>query len=242
MIKAFSLGIFLLVCSDSLFADTRVWDFNDIEPGSTPAGWKIMSAESSPSNATVDHDGTPTVTWAAKEVTTVPGASEGNMVMSLTAHNGSSYEYGHHCWTDELEFSDGTIEVDMAAHDGKKGHMGIAFRIQDKNTYYAIRFQSNNGDVQTIDVKDGVIQYRTSSTRVASLAGYDIWRKLKVVVEGANIKVFVDDQQYLDYTDDTDPITAAGGFGLFSRGDVSLVSFDNFSVTAENIASVKPNQ
>lgn len=239
MVNIFSFIAVCIMYSLSLFADTVVWDFNDVELGSIPDGWQTMSGESSPNGATVTHDGSPTANWEAVEDATSPDTAADNRVMAMTEHNGSVYAHGHHCWTNEIEFTDGTIEVDMVGRDTEKGHMGVSFRIKDHKTFYAIRFQAANGDVQTIDVNDGQIQYRTSSAST-DLQGFDTWRKLKVEVEGNNIKVSVNDQQYLDYTDDSDPITEAGGVGLFSRGDVSIVSFDRLSVTADDITSVNP--
>lgn len=221
----------------SLFADTIVWDFNDVGLGSIPDGWQTMSGETSPNGATVTSDGSPTVTWEAVEDATSPDTAADNRVMAVTKHNGSVYAHGHHCWTNEIEFSDGTIEVDMVGRDTEKGHMGVSFRIKDNKTFYAIRFQAANGDLQTIDVNDGNIQYRTSQAST-NLQGFDTWRKLKVEVAGNNIKVSVNGQQYIDYTDTSDPITEAGGVGLFARGDVSIVSFDRLTVSGDDITSI----
>lgn len=221
----------------SLFADTIVWNFNDVDLGSIPHGWQTMSGESSPNGATVTSDGSPTVKWEAVEDATSPDTAADNRVLAMTGHNGSVYADGHHCWTNEIEFSDGTIEVDMVGRDTEKGHMGVSFRIKDHKTFYAIRFQAANGDLQTIDVNNGNIQYRTSSAST-DLQGFDTWRKLKVEVAGNNIKVSVNGQQYIDYTDTSDPITEAGGVGLFSRGEVSIVSFDRLTVSGDDITSV----
>jgi hypothetical protein len=196
-----------------------------------------MSGESSPNGATVTHDGSPTVTWEAVEDATSPDTAADNRVMAMTEHSGSVYAHGHHCWTNQIEFSDGTIEVDMVGRDTEKGHMGVSFRIKDHKTFYAIRFQAANGDLQTIDVNNGNIQYRTSQAST-NFQGFDTWRKLKVEVKGNNIKVSVNDQQFIDYTDTSDPITEAGGVGLFARGDVSIVSFDRLTVSGDDITSI----
>ncbi|MFC1584537.1 family 16 glycoside hydrolase [Fibrobacterota bacterium] len=238
-INFFSFVTAFTVCSIALFAGTLVWDFEDVELGAIPDGWQAMSGESSPSGAAVTTDGSATVTWEAIEDATAPDATDENRVMAVTGHSGSVYEHGHHCWTDEIEFSDGTLEVYLVGRDTERGHMGVSFRISDHNTFYAVRLQAANGDLQTIDVKDGNIEYRTSSV-ATGFEGPDTWHKLTVEVAGNNIIVSVDDEQFIDYTDETDPITESGGVGLFSRGDVSIVSFDDFSVTADNIVAVKP--
>jgi len=46
--------------------------------------------------------------------------TKGNRVLAVTGNNGA-YADGHHCWTDDVVFADGTIEVDLV---GRK--MGLA--------------------------------------------------------------------------------------------------------------------
>jgi hypothetical protein len=58
-----------------------------------------------------------------------------------------------------------------------------------------------------------------------------------VEVAGATIKAYLNNVLKWSGTD-TNPITEAGGVGAYSRGDVALVAWDNFTVTGEGIGPV----
>ena len=222
------LAVFIIV-TVAYSAETRVYNFDDLTTGSIPEGWKVMSGFTSGFKVE-EGDGSPKVTFKAVEDAGAPGAKQGNKVIKMAEHHGSIYEHGHHLWTDEISFTDGILEVDMMAHSGPiRGHCGIAFRIQDQKNFFAVRFHTSGGNVATSKVKDGKIEWAKKKANT-NVKGYDKWYHFKIVVKGANTKVFLDDIQYLDYTD-PNPITAAGGVGLYSRGDTSLVSFDNFKIT-----------
>jgi hypothetical protein len=64
------------------------------------------------------------------------------------------------------------------------------------------------------------------------------WQKLKVVVNGTNIKVYLDDGLKLDYTDTVLPIIF-GGFS-FNIAPDSKVFFDDINVTVGELTQMTP--
>jgi hypothetical protein len=57
---------------------------------------------------------------------------------------------------------------------------------------------------------------------------------LKVEVSGAASKAYLNGVLKWSVTD-PNPLTEAGGVGAYSRGDVALVSWDNFTVTGDGV-------
>jgi hypothetical protein len=208
--------------------------FDDVPTGSLPAGWTIMSALT---GAPVDP--TPHVIYQVTEDSTAPGSGAGNKVLKLTQHTTPLYDDGNHCWTNSIQFLDGTISADIMASDTKKGHCGFSFRIKDHKNYYGLRYSIIRGNIALFKVKNGSGDAVTG-TAIAiedALKGPNKWVNLKVEVAGATIKAFLNNELKWSATD-TNPITEAGGVGVYSRGDVALVSWDNFTVTGEGIGPV----
>ncbi len=222
---AVSIGAFILQsCGGSI-----TYDFDDVALGEIPEGFEMLSVRSNRGQNSTDAPTTPTSEYQAVEDESAPNAESGNRVMKVEPTNNPLYEHAHILWTDELDFTDGIVQVDLKATDNQKGHGGVVWRFQDHTNYYAVRYQNMNGDVRIIRVKDGQVSWESTPSHTAP-TDFDQWRTLRVEVEGNNIRVYIDDVQFIDFTDDN-PGSDAGGVGLFARGDVSIVSFDNLTVS-----------
>ena len=123
-------------------------------------------------------------------------------------------------WTDYAYQAEVKIPVSDA-------NAGIIFRVQDSNNYYMYRI---NGTTNTVDLYKCVNGTLTnvSSAVLTSTVTPDQWYLIKAVVNGNNIKGYVNG--YLK-TDWTNPITelTSGKVGL--RTTSMNVSFDNILVT-----------
>jgi len=83
--------------------------------------------------------------------------------------------------------------------------------------------------------KDGVVLAKLSYSYTQLEKASGVFRvnntyHLKVVCEGANIKVYVDDQLYIDYTDANPFIQGMAGVRAYK----SITDFDSFKITALN--------
>ena len=130
MIRVYGSVLVAVLCMVGVaFGATKTWNFDDIAAGATPAGWKSESINKTGLLATFE----------VVADATAPGAAADNKVLTVKFAPETVYEDCHAIWNKEISFTDGTIEVDSKAiaSDGYFG--GIAFRIKDKDNYYAIR-------------------------------------------------------------------------------------------------------
>jgi hypothetical protein len=221
----------LFALQASAAVGTVKFNFDDVAANALPAGWTVMSAlTATPTNAT------PHVVFRVVADATAPGATAGNKVLKLTEHTTPVYDDSNHCWTKAIQFLDGTISADIMASDSKKGHCGFSFRIKDHQNFYGLRYSEIEGNLALFRVKDGV-GLPVTGTAVPieeALKGTNKWVNLKVEVSGATIKAYLNNVLKWSVTDPS-PLTGAGGVGAYSRGDVALVSWDNFTITGEGI-------
>ena len=204
---------------------TKVWNFNDVATGKLPAKWETMSALSSagkkPGSEVTNH-----AAFAVVETAAQPA----NKALKMTPLEVAVYDDGHHCWTREIAFTDGTLSARVMAEDKTKGHCGFAFRIKDQQNFYAVRFAINEGNVSLVRVKDGVPTWPKTKISTGEVKGDHQWFDLKVQMSGATLTVWLQGKEIVQYTD-PDPLAGPGGVGLFSRGKDSVVLWDDFTVT-----------
>ena len=216
MIRVYGSVLVAVLCMVGVaFGATKTWNFDDIAVGATPAGWKSESINKTGLLATFE----------VVADATAPGAAADNKVLTVKFAPETVYEDCHAIWNKEISFTDGTIEVDSKAiaSDGYFG--GIAFRIKDKDNYYAIRCGIRRSDIQLFKVTNGT---RTTIGYATTTAfSVNTWYHINIVVNGTNITVSVDGTQLLTTTDDS--ITGSGGVGLFQRAN-KIAFWDNFSV------------
>jgi hypothetical protein len=206
-------------------AKSQVWDFEDIQAGKIPDGWKTMSALSTAGK----NPGDTCTPHAIFEVVKV----DGGQAIKLVRHEQAVYDDGHHCWTDKIAFTDGTLSARVMAEDTVKGHCGLAFRIKDHKNYYAVRYSVVEGNIALVRVKDGVpVWDKNAKVSTGDAKGTNQWFDLKVEVAGSTITAFVNGKQMFQYTD-AEPLAGPGGVGLFSRGEQAVVLWDDFKVVTK---------
>jgi hypothetical protein len=212
---------FCIVCvlSGTASAGTRTWTFDDAAIGSLPAGWKTESMNKT----------NPLVTISVSADATAPGATTANRVLKVASYDpGAAYADCHVCWTTNIAFENGSIEFDSKASVDTNGYAGgVAWRIKDKNNYYAARYSAKEGSLNVFKIADGVRKSLGSGGK--GTFALDKWYHLKVVQNGSNISVSVDGKEVATATDTS--ITGPGGVGMFQRGNATICSWDNFSVT-----------
>jgi hypothetical protein len=116
----------------------------------------------------------------------------------------------------ELEFSNGTIEVELAgapaadAPEGARGFVGIAFRLQpDNKTYDAFYIRPTNGRADDQERRNHSVQYIShpewtwSRLRKETPSKYEsyvdlvpgVWTRIKIDVRGTVARLFVHDNE-----------------------------------------------
>lgn len=186
-------------------------DVGDVPPGWTAAKtgtgdgsiWKIQPDDSSPSG---------------KKVLTQTSSSAPNSVFNL-------------CVSKEPILADISIRVSLKPLTGKLDQGGgIAWRYQDENNYYVVRWNPLEGDFRLFKVVDGK---RTQLADAAKVSGKKVgeWHTMSVRHHGDEIDCFLDDVRYFDVTDAS--IRKPGRIGLWTKAD-AVTSF-----TAPNVQSLE---
>jgi hypothetical protein len=148
----------------------------------------------------------------------VPDAKgpEGKTVFGLTATNHTDAATNNLLWTEARPFADGSISTQIKAVGGEADQGGgIVWRVQDRNNYYAARYNPAAGNLTVFKVENG------AATAIASAEGKveGEWVKLTVEASGAHFKVTVGDSLSAEGDDAT--FAGPGGAGFWTRGDAA---------------------
>jgi hypothetical protein len=124
-------------------------------------------------------------------------------------------------------FQNGDISVRFQMVGGSLDRCaGILFNVQPNGDYLTVRYNGTEDNVVLWTFNNGVRRMvkRAPETMALELG---TWHTLRIAVHGTQLKAFLDDKQYLDYT-----LAAAvsGKVGVWSKTD-SMVEFDDFTVT-----------
>jgi hypothetical protein len=191
----------------------RSWDFDDVEAGKLPAGWKVEATGQSE----------PTAKW---EVTQDQDAPLGPGVLTLSATNHEQRGVFNLCWTGEEVFDEGQIAVFLKARSGRIDRGGgPIWRVQDRDNYYISRYNPLEKNVSIYYVKDGRRVMLGYSGRIELADG---WHVFKIRHKGTRIRAYVDGQMML-MVNAGDFLPKPGGVGLWTKADAAT-SFDNFTV------------
>lgn len=196
--------------SDEHGVDTQ--GFDDIAVGTVPQGWKV--------EGTRQHG--PLATWQV--VADVSAPSEPN-VLALSRINHDSRGTFNLCWTDQIQFRDGEIELRFKAISGEEDQGGgPIWRVRDKNNYYICRANPLEDNFRLYYVKDGR-RRQIASARVKIPGG--VWHTITIEHEGNQIACYLNGEELLTATDDTFP--DAGGLGFWTKAD-AVTSFDDLMI------------
>lgn len=200
----------------------RLWTFDDVGAGNLPDGWVI--------------DATNSIAMPAEwQVMPDPAAKSGGAVLVLTTPSARSEIVSrlsrslfNLCWTPDVAFRDGEIEVAVRAIAGKIDQGGgPIWRVRDANNYYIARYNPLEQNFRLYYVKDGK---RLKLADASDLTiGTGQWFTIKIVHRGSHIEAWLNGNMLLEVIDDTFP--AAGGVGLWTKADAAT-AFDDFVVRA----------
>jgi hypothetical protein len=206
-------GILLGTTLQAASAEELRFGFDREPAGGLPPGWTIAATR----------PGGPLAEW---RITADPKAPSAPNVLAITKIHDDSGDVFNLCWTNEVRFLDGSIEVSIRADSGKEDQGGgLIWRARDADNYYVARYNPLENNFRLYYVKDG----RRKQLASADIRGVKSseWFRLKIVHTGDRMEAYLNDRKYLEATDRT--FTKAGGIGLWSKADAAS-SFDDLAV------------
>ena len=185
--------------------------FDDARIGDLPAGWKAGATRGTgkPAQWSIEKD---------------PAAPSGDQALAVKIN-----DYGRGtfnlCWTDELHFSNGLVEVKVRARQGSIDQGGgPIWRVKDSNNYYIARWNPLEDNFRLYYVKAGRrVQLGSADVSVAR----NQWQTITIQHQGNRITGYLNGEKLLDVSDSTFP--EAGGVGLWTKADAAS-SFDDLKV------------
>jgi hypothetical protein len=159
----------------------------------------------------------------------------------------------HLALVDGLEFTNGTIEIDVAgqpsldARGGARGFVGVAFRVQpDRSTYDCFYLRPTNGRAEDQERRNHTAQYIAhpeftwSKLRQDSPSRYEsyvditpaTWIHLKIEIDGDKARLFIDDREQptLIINDLKSGTTGQGAVALWFEGS-TIAHFANLKIS-----------
>jgi hypothetical protein len=168
------------------------------------------------------------------------------------AGTGEAGRRDHLALVDGVEFTDGTIEVDLAgeptagAAGGARGFVGVAFRVQpDRKTYDCFYLRPTNGRSDDQERRNHTAQYIShpvhtwSALREKTPSRYEsyvdivpaTWIHVKIVVAGDKARLYVNHQEQptLIINDVKSGAGAKGGIALWFEG-TTIAHYANLKI------------
>lgn len=187
-------------------------NFDDTETGKLPAGWKVEATRSTGKSAE----------WSVQMDSSAPSRDRALALTNTHDARGRTFNL---CWTDQIAFKDGTIEVKVKARKGREDQGGgPIWRVIDHNNYYIARWNPLEDNLRLYYVKDGR-RNMLESTRV-SLSPQQ-WQTIKIRHVGTHIECYLNGKMLLEADDNT--FLQSGGIGVWTKADAAT-SFDDLSV------------
>lgn len=207
----FLIGAFHAV--GTVAAEALIVNFDEVAQGHLPTGWTIDAT----------NPGGQLAEWS---VVTDPTAPSKPNVLTLKTVYDTPDSVFNLCWTRDIAFADGEIEVKVRANTGKEDQGGgVIWRARDANNYYIARYNPLENNFQIYYVKNGSRKQLASAGRVGILAGE--WFDLKIIQDGDKIEGYLNDKKYLEVTDHT--FQETGGIGFWTKADAAS-SFDDLVI------------
>lgn len=190
---------------------TRI-TFDDVEVGSLPTGWKVEAT----------HPEGKLAEWSVQK-----DSSSGGQVldMKINDYGGSTFNL---CWTDQITFQSGVVEVKVKAQEGRIDQGGgPIWRVRDEDNYYIARWNPLEDNIRVYYVKDGR-RVQLDSARVTLPT--EQWHTITMLHQGNQITGYLNGEKLLEVDDST--FTDAGGVGVWTKADAAT-SFDDLEVRKE---------
>lgn len=188
-------------------------NFDDERTGALPEDWIVQATGPQSSLAN----------WEAVEDGSIASPRH---ALALTRTNHDSSSTFNLCWTSEIRFGNGTIEISMKPVSGDEDQGGgPIWRAKDKNNYYVCRANPLEGNFCLYVVKDGERKQLASAS--AGIAKGE-WHTIRVEQDGPRIECSLDGKKLLETIDSTFP--EVGGLGLWTKAD-AVTSFDDLQVS-----------
>jgi len=218
--KVLVSAFILFALPGPIFTQTVTFDTDTV--GKVPAGFTTALTGS----------GKPGV-WVVMKDESAPSMPN---VLAQTDQNTTSYRFPV-CVYDALSAKDVEVSVKFKSIKGKEDQAaGIVWRYMDKDNYYIVRANANEGNVVLYKVEKG---RRTDLPLVGKGKTYDVkdrvpsgaWGTLRIVARGNHFAVYHNDKKLFDVKDGT--FTEAGKVGLWTKAD-SYTLFDDLTIAVLN--------
>lgn len=208
----------IVICAfqavETFAAEDFTVNFDDVTQGQLPIGWTTDATNRAGTLAE----------WSV--VTDSNAPSKPNVLTLKTVHDMSGSVFNL-CWTRDIAFEDGKIEIQVRANTGKEDQGGgVIWRARDGNNYYIARYNPLETNFRIYYVKNGGRKQLASAGRVGISAGE--WFKLKIIQDGDKIEGYLNGKKYLEVSDNT--FTGPGGVGFWTKADAAS-SFDDLRVS-----------
>ena len=191
--------------------ERTIWNFD--ADTKLPNGWKVDAT----------NPGGPLAVWAVERTKDAPSGSN---ALALNKVNDTVRGVYNLCWTDEVNFQDGGVEVKVCGNAGKIDQGGgPIWRVQDAKNYYIARYNPLENNFRVYYVKDG------KRIQIADAPDIDIktgeWFTIRIIYRDDLIRAMLNGEQLIEVTDAT--IGNAGGVGVWTKADAAS-SFDDFQI------------
>jgi 3-keto-disaccharide hydrolase len=186
--------------------------FDGVRIGTLPTGWKSDATNGSPAG------------W---RVRTIAGAPSPPSALVLSDVDAAPETVFNLCWTDDVSFRDGAVELSVLARSGRHDQGGgPMWRVRDARNYYVCRLNPLERNFRVYVVKDGERRELGSAPAQAAVGE---WHSIRVEHVGDHITCALDGHPLIDVRDAT--ITSGGGIGVWTKSDAAS-AFDDVRVTA----------
>jgi hypothetical protein len=218
-------------------------------PLATPAGLTLINTRAE----SVNYQGRAALRLTATPVAPGTTPAPASPTKSKKAPAGEAGRRDHLALIDDVDFTNGTIEIELAgepapgAAGGARGFVGVAFRVQpDGRTYDCFYVRPTNGRADDQERRNRTTQYISHpehtwfALREKSPGRYEsyvditpaTWIRIRIEVEGAKARLFVNgaEQPTLLVNDVKSGAGARGRVALWFEGS-TIAHFANLKIT-----------
>lgn len=159
----------------------------------------------------------------AQKARTIYGAKHEEFIDSVKA-----YAYFPYAVAKDIdEFHDGEISMRFRMMSGQLDQCaGILFNLKENGDYLTVRFNGKEDNLVLWTFKSGKRSFVKKGAHDVPLKLGE-WHRMKIVVNGTQLRGYLDDELLLEYTLDA-PVS--GKVGVWSKTD-SVSQFDDYAVT-----------